>query len=266
MALVLRHLYQYYQDYYDNAQDPRTKDLFLLNPSWMPIAIIAGYLYFVQSLGPKLMMDRKPFDLRRMLLVYNLIQIVANIFVAFAGTKLMIEKRVSLLCEPIDRSTNEIALREVRLVHCYYVLKVVDLIDTIFFVLRKKQNHVSFLHVYHHTAMVLIPFFYARLYPGGHGSMLGLINTYVHAAMYFYFFLSVYRPELTKNVRWKKYITMLQMTQFVMLVFIYGLPAMFNYDCGIPRFWFWGAMLQSLFMLAMFASFYRTAYGQKKDD
>ncbi|XP_053691109.1 elongation of very long chain fatty acids protein AAEL008004-like [Sabethes cyaneus] len=266
MALVLRFLHQYYQDYYNNAQDPRTKDLLLLNPSWMPIAILAGYLYFVQRLGPKLMSNRKPFDLRRVMLVYNALQVVANIFIAFSGTKLMIEKRVSLLCEPIDRSTNEIALREVRLVHHYYVLKVLDLFDTIVFVLRKKQSQVSFLHVYHHTVMVLIPFFYARLYPGGHGSMLGLINTYVHAAMYFYFFVSVYQPELVKDVRWKKCITILQMTQFVALVFIYGIPAVLNYDCGIPRFWFWGAMMQCLFMLAMFASFYRKAYGRKKID
>ena len=31
-----------------------------------------------------------------------------------------------------------------------FYTKLVDLLDTIFFVLRKKSNQISFLHVYHH--------------------------------------------------------------------------------------------------------------------
>lgn len=37
----------------------------------------------------------------------------------------------------------------------YFALKLFDYLDTIFFILRKKTEHVSFLHVYHH---VLISF------------------------------------------------------------------------------------------------------------
>lgn len=37
----------------------------------------------------------------------------------------------------------------------YVVAKVIDLFDTSFFVLRKKQAHVSFLHVYHHIGTLL---------------------------------------------------------------------------------------------------------------
>lgn len=35
-------------------------------------------------------------------------------------------------------------------------LKVVELIETVFFVLRKKDNQVSFLHVYHHVGTLMI--------------------------------------------------------------------------------------------------------------
>ncbi|XP_058818384.1 elongation of very long chain fatty acids protein AAEL008004-like [Topomyia yanbarensis] len=265
MALVLKSLYQHYNYYYHDAQDPRTTDLVLMNPPWMPLALIASYMYFVQSLGPRLMANRKAFELRQTLLMYNILQVILNIYLAYAGTKLMIEKRVSLLCEPVDRSLSETAVKEVQLVHYYYLLKVLDLVDTVFFVLRKKQSHVSFLHVYHHAGMALVPFFYARIYPGGHGSMLGVINVYVHAAMYFYFFLTVYRPELTKNARWKKYITVLQMVQFAVLAVYFGLPVLLNYECGIPNFWFCGVLIQCLFMLAMFGDFYRKAYGRKKE-
>lgn len=36
------------------------------------------------------------------------------------------------------------------------MLKLFDLLDTVFFVLRKKQGHVTFLHVRHHVATAVI--------------------------------------------------------------------------------------------------------------
>ena len=35
----------------------------------------------------------------------------------------------------------------------YYFSKVIEFMDTIFFVLRKKRNQITFLHVYHHATM-----------------------------------------------------------------------------------------------------------------
>lgn len=40
----------------------------------------------------------------------------------------------------------------------YYMCKLIELLDTVFFVLRKKQNQISFLHVYHHTMMPFAAF------------------------------------------------------------------------------------------------------------
>lgn len=37
--------------------------------------------------------------------------------------------------------------------YSYFILKLADYLDTIFFILRKKTDHVSFLHVYHHVAV-----------------------------------------------------------------------------------------------------------------
>jgi len=50
--------------------------------------------------------------------------------------------------------------------YCYFLLKVVDLVETIFFVLRKKNSQVSFLHVYHHIMMVLFVYTVGRSAPG----------------------------------------------------------------------------------------------------
>uniref|UniRef100_A0A8D8ABM4 Elongation of very long chain fatty acids protein n=3 Tax=Culex pipiens TaxID=7175 RepID=A0A8D8ABM4_CULPI len=263
MALVLSFIHQGFQ-YYHETQDPRTTELLVVNPPWLPVALVGGYLYFVLSLGPKLMKDRKPFNLRTLLLVYNVLQVAANAYLSCYGTYLLLSKGWSWSCQPFDKSTSELAMTEVQLSYYYVLLKLADLIDTVFFVLRKKQSHVSFLHVYHHAVMVLVPFIFMRNYPTGHCSLLGLLNTYVHAAMYFYFFMTVYRPELVKDVRWKKYLTMMQMGQFVILAVYFGQPALRGLDCGIPVYWFWLGMGQAVFMLAMFADFYKKAYLQRK--
>lgn len=36
------------------------------------------------------------------------------------------------------------------------MVRMGELLETIFFVLRKKQNQVSILHVYHHTSTILL--------------------------------------------------------------------------------------------------------------
>lgn len=45
-----------------------------------------------------------------------------------------------------------------RAVWLYYMAKIIELLDTVFFVLRKKHQQVSFLHVYHHTLMPICSF------------------------------------------------------------------------------------------------------------
>ena len=35
----------------------------------------------------------------------------------------------------------------------FYISKLLELLDTVIFILRKKYNQVSFLHVFHHASM-----------------------------------------------------------------------------------------------------------------
>lgn len=53
------------------------------------------------------------------------------------------------------------------LCHFYYVYnKYFDLVDTAIFVLRKKQNQITFLHVYHHCAVIVFPTWTFHVVPG----------------------------------------------------------------------------------------------------
>lgn len=134
-------------------------------------------------------------------------------------------------CEPLDFSDSYDALLAAKLSYCYYALKILDLFDTVFFVLRKKGTQISFLHVYPHVAVLLASFIgvsfapgqvlnaltpYTILYDrffasaGGHAWFFGLMNCFVHVVMYAYYFGSVYSPALKQNLFVKKTITQMQ--------------------------------------------------------
>lgn len=53
-----------------------------------------------------------------------------------------------------------------RAVWLYYMCKITELLDTVFFVLRKKQNQISFLHLYHHTLMPICGFIGIKYFAG----------------------------------------------------------------------------------------------------
>jgi elongation of very long chain fatty acids protein 7 len=53
-----------------------------------------------------------------------------------------------------------------RAVWIYYMAKIIELLDTVFFVLRKKNSQVTFLHVYHHTLMPICSFIGVKFFAG----------------------------------------------------------------------------------------------------
>ena len=77
--------------------------------------------------------------------------------------------------------------------------------------MKKKNSQLTFLHCYHHFCMALGCYVAAKWLPGGHGLLLGMINLYVHGIMYFYYFLTSFKPELKQSIWWKKHITQFQL-------------------------------------------------------
>lgn len=96
----------------------------------------------------------------------------------------------------------------------YYIAKISELLDTVFFVLRKKERQISFLHLYHHTLMPVCAFIGVKYFAGGHGTLLGFINSFIHIIMYAYYLLSAMGPKVQKYLWWKKYITILQIVSY----------------------------------------------------
>ncbi|KAG8219816.1 GNS1/SUR4 membrane protein [Butyriboletus roseoflavus] len=94
-----------------------------------------------------------------------------------------------------------------------YYFKYIELFDTVFLVLKKKP--LAFLHVFHHSATALLCF--SQL--NGKTSVSWVVislNLLVHVVMYYYY----YATAGGARIWWKKYLTTMQITQFVIDLFI----------------------------------------------
>lgn len=50
----------------------------------------------------------------------------------------------------------------------YYFSKLIEFMDTFFFILRKNNHQITFLHIYHHATMLNIWWFVMNWIPCGH--------------------------------------------------------------------------------------------------
>ncbi|XP_011705586.1 PREDICTED: elongation of very long chain fatty acids protein 4-like [Wasmannia auropunctata] len=92
------------------------------------------------------------------------------------------------------------------------LLKLFDYVETCVFVLRKKQNQVSTLHVYHHVSNVTFGWFYLKYILDERATFISLVNCAVHVIMYIYYFLAAWNLEFQQMLSpIKPYITKLQM-------------------------------------------------------
>ncbi|KAK0166808.1 hypothetical protein PV327_004291 [Microctonus hyperodae] len=259
MATIIKSILKFYYYMNDEISDPRTNDWFLMSSPWPGVAILGFYLYFVSNLGPRLMANRQPFKLDRILQIYNVIQIIFNIYLIYKALTLAWLNEYSYYCQPVDYSYSPRAIEIAQTVWVYLIVKLIDLLDTVFFVLRKKNNQISFLHVYHHTGMVIGAWGGVKYLAGGHGTFLGLVNSFVHVIMYSHYFatsLKISKPW------WKKYITQLQLVQFAII--LYHFAQLLWTDCGFPV---WPAAIfipQNLFMIVLFGDFYYKTYIKKR--
>lgn len=59
--------------------DLRTKPWFLANSPGPLISILVTYLYFCLYAGPRYMKNRKPFQLKNTLIIYNIAQVILSV-------------------------------------------------------------------------------------------------------------------------------------------------------------------------------------------
>lgn len=262
MSLYNNTVTRYYDFVFQDLADPRTNHWPLIGDPWTGLTILGAYLYFVLNWGPKFMKHRKPYELKYTLIIYNFLQVCVSTWIFFEGMEGAWLTRYSWKCEPVDFTNTPHGLRVARGCYIYFLAKLTELLDTVFFVLRKKDSQISFLHLYHHTVMPLISWGCTKYFPGGHGTFIGVVNSFVHIIMYSYYMMAAMGPKYQKYLWWKKYITTLQLSQFC-IAFLHSMQLLF-YDCGYPRWTMFFTLPNAIFFYYLFSDFYNKAYG--KDD
>ncbi|XP_048458174.1 elongation of very long chain fatty acids protein 1 isoform X2 [Rhincodon typus] len=213
--------------------DPRIEEYPLMVSPVPMTTILLFYVYFVLSLGPRLMASKKPFDLKKIMVVYNFALVFFSMYIVY---------------------------EMVRVAWLFLFSKFVELFDTVFFVLRKKNSQITFLHIFHHSIMPWTWWWGVKFGPGGMGSFHAMVNSIVHVIMYFYYGLSAAGPAFQKYLWWKKYMTAIQLVQFVVVsLHVTQYYFMDHCDYQFPIFihlvWMYGT-----FFFILFSNFWYQAY------
>nr|XP_046213702.1 elongation of very long chain fatty acids protein 4-like [Oncorhynchus gorbuscha] len=184
------------------------------------------YLLFI-GVGPKLMAQTASQP-QPVLIVYNFAMVCMSAFVFYEFTVSSWLANYSLLCQPVDYSTSSVPEQMAKVCWWFYSSKVIELSDLVFFILRKKNSHLTFLHVYRHGTMIF-NWWAGVKYVAGVRFLIGLINSLVHVVMYLYYWLAALGHHMQRYLWWKRYLTFLQLLHFL-IVTIYTSTNLFT-DC-----------------------------------
>ncbi|CAN7984968.1 unnamed protein product [Ixodes hexagonus] len=247
-------------------RDPRTVGWTLVGNKTFLAAVIAGYVYLVKVAGPRFMRGRKPYEsLRPLIVFYNLAMVFLNAyFLVNFLSRSYLGGGYDIVCQGINFEARDRATIEYLELCWWYVwLRVADFLDTIFFVLRKKGSHVSFLHVSHHAIVVFNGWYGLAYGPDGQPALGITINSFVHVVMYSYYFLSLLGPGVRPYLWWKRHLTQLQLVQFAVM-FTHDLIPLFV-ECGYPKFHMVLGIAELIFISSLFWRFYASAYRTRID-
>jgi elongation of very long chain fatty acids protein 4 len=100
-------------------------------------------------------------------------------------------------------------------------------------------------------------------YVAGGSSVFGaLFNSLVHVFMYSYYFIAALGPKYRKYLGWKRYLTLVQMVQFVLAI-VMGLNAL-RVRCDFPLWMQYAMILYMISFLVLFSNFYIRTYNSVK--
>jgi hypothetical protein len=114
------------------------------------LLIFALYLLYVLKIGPSHMKNREPYNLNDLIRVYNILQVITCTYIVFCahyyhGYSFFTFTKCTRAPEGIKEG--QIASKEMIQFHIgFYLfmqLRLLELIETVFFVLRKKFNQVG---------------------------------------------------------------------------------------------------------------------------
>ncbi|KAL9881363.1 very long chain fatty acid elongase 7-like isoform 1-T1 [Glossina fuscipes fuscipes] len=258
--LLIKTIYAKIVEYERENMDPRTADIPVASSLKYTFALIGIYLLIVLKLGPALMSNRKPFEIKRILQIYNILQIVGNLYLVYQFfLHYLYHPKFRWTCFNTAKTDYSVETMELLTPIIFgYWLKFFDFVDTIFFVLRKKWNQVSFLHVYHHAITFFAACVYVKYCFASHFTMVPFCNCFVHVVMYSYYLAASLDLKID-FLPWKRRVTQIQILQFLLFA-VHTMAAIADNWCGLSMLLLNFLLLQVIYLIAMFGNFYYRTY------
>ena len=141
----------------------------------------------------------------------------------------------------------------------HYHNKYVELLDTVFMIVRKKNSQASFLHCYHHVLLIWSWFLVVKVGAGGDSYFGGMVNSFIHVIMYAYYTMPIIGVKVPLFL--KKSITNCQKLQFCICL-VHAVYVSFKGNCPLvlPA----TQAFVMINMLVLFTQFSNKAYAKKK--
>ncbi|XP_063900742.1 very long chain fatty acid elongase AAEL008004-like isoform X1 [Zophobas morio] len=258
----MNNIQEQYNYYVHDLGDPRVKNWYMLAAPLPTVIIIIIYLFLIYKFLPQLMRHRKPYKLTTLIRFYNLFQIISCTLLVHQLATPLSNPSYVWKCERFAYSRNPLALKRVSLSYYFYLIKVAEMVETVFFMMRKKNNQVSSLHVYHHVTTLITAWISGKYFSGGMVAFCMILNSFVHILMYSYYFLSSLGLHWQKYIaKWKPAITMLQMIQLITLV-VHASQVLYFDDCNLPHIFFYFYAMNVTIIFFMFKNFFKENYFQ----
>ncbi|XP_053083851.1 elongation of very long chain fatty acids protein 2 isoform X3 [Pangasianodon hypophthalmus] len=192
-------------------RDPRVRGWLLLD-SCTPTLVLTFIYLLIVYLGPKYMKNKTAYSLKNVLLLYNFGVTMLSFYMLVELISATWSAGYKLKCQGLF-DAGEGDIRVAKVLWWYYFSKLIEFLDTIFFVLRKKNNQITFLHVYHHASMFNIWWCVLNWIPCGQSFFGPTLNSFIHVLMYSYYSLSTI-PSMHRYLWWKRYLTQAQLNAF----------------------------------------------------
>lgn len=251
----------YFTDaYWDDGADARTASLPLISGGpWKVLSIVGVYLLFVTWAAPRYMSTREAFKMNKLMIIYSAVLSVGNalgFLVGFVAANYGLE---AFMCKKANYHVNTIdSFQNWVYVYggwMYFFSKLIDLIDTVIFALRKSQRQISGLHLIHHSLMPIASWAGVKYVPGGNIVLVPLINSFIHSIMYAYYGFTA----AGHKVWWKQHLTLAQVLQFIVFV-AHGVYSSMQPNCSHPMIWNVAELFYASLFFVLFAKFYRKTY------
>lgn len=242
-------------------EDPRVTEWPLMSSPWPVLAIFAAYLV-AANYGPNLMTSRKPLQLRGFIISYNLVVALLNLWIAVEMIFCAYKLNYRSLCQLVNVCQDPYVMRIANAVWWYFASKGIEFTDTLFFILRKKDRQLTFLHKYHHSSMFLVWWTAVKFVPGGSVVVPIIVNSLVHVLMYTYYALAAIGPRMQKYLWWKQHLTAIQLIQFFIGVSI-GVNLILT-DCQFTRWMQYVFSGYTLSFIVLFGNFYIQEYIKRR--